>query len=350
MNGPCPRPRSATLTLIAALALAASSSPASGDVILQTGSSVTTTYMGSGLNRTDTSRSPRFVDNVLVYPGNPTGTPIYATLAAPIASQPSIVTTATRPGNNFTQTAATNSAFISPTRFGTGSNSTTLSSALPNGGAQANNAGVSFNPGSFVRSAATSSSNEAIVSVSRAVAIFTTDEESFRFTAPGVFVDVRGFVGATPGSYVALGLSGSFEVSSGATATLVRNFDIVIAYAGSSATQVAPPGSLFNTTSPPAGFQFEAIVSQVFSDLPPIAFGTTFTVRSTLTLIADPDSLIQLNSGPAPAGFIVPDFGAFAGGPVGVPVPEPSALAALSVGLTVVGLGRAWRARSARLG
>jgi len=337
-----------TLLLMGPVLIPGATAEALGGLLLKSGSTTSTTFSAYNVDRTINagSTSPQFDANgVLLYPGSP----VYPTLVSPpFVQQTPTSRTTTADNQNFTLIANSGSrGGISP--FGSGRESTTLSSNIPTLGTQVGNSGVSFNPGSFASSNASSSATVAVVSVATATAIFNVVNGVLPSLSPGVFLDVAGYVNGGPGSFVAVGLSGSIGITQPGNDSQFLPFQLVGAYAGPG-TQIVPINGDFNSTSPPPGFQFEATgnvlfstTSGTFSSLTNLPVGTVISVQSTLTLIADPNSLIQLFPGPFPgSNLTVPDFGVFAGGPVGdlnLPsVPEPATWLSILISVPIVRL------------
>ncbi len=332
-----------SLAVLATLALVSSlGKDALGGVVLLSASTSSITYSVNNLDRTNANLpgSP-FLNNVLIYPG----TSAYPVVTTALIQQPTVFKVPPMSSNkNYTQTTKTDGTLISSTSYGSGSISTTLSSSVPGNGSVAGNAGVSYNPGSFVSSSANHPLGQDV-----AVVGIATSFATFRVTAnttltPGVFLDVAGYVNGGPGNFVAVGLSGSISLTSplSSESTVTNNFQLVGAYAGAG-TQITPANGNFNNTSPPAGFQFEAIGDVIFPQFAVTLVDSILTIQSTMTLIADPDSMIQLlaTRGPGP-GQIIPDFGVYVGGPVGsndlVSTPEPATLLGLIVAAPLLGL------------
>jgi hypothetical protein len=312
-----------------------------GSLVLKAGSTSSNTFYGYNLIALP-SNTPNFNGaGVLQYVGGN-----YPGLSAsPAVTQPTVTKTVAVDGAGFTQslnTAGYTANYRS--QYGTGASKTTVSSTLAYGGAQANNAGISFNAGTGVSSPSSSPAGTAIVSVTSATAILQVTGGTIDSLTPGAYLDVAGNVTGGTGAlnFVAFGLSGSYQVETpklnldGTTSyTLLtsQSYQLFGAYSGGILPSILPINGAINTTSPPAGFNFEATGGFLFNAISGLTDGTRITLKSTLTMLADPDASVELIYAPPVNSEFVPDLGGFAGGPVqgfeSISTPEPSTLMSL---------------------
>ena len=320
-----------------------SNSQALGGLVLQSSSSSSIAYANDNLNLNHSGPNPIFDNNgVLLYPGSPSNH-VYPTIVdsapqqGPVTGGPSPRSRST----NYTQVLNTNPTIIDPTDVGTGHSSVSLSNSIPNNGTQAGNAGISYNPGSNVFSSPyiDTSHPNALLSITTATATFLVVGGATNVSV-GVFLDAAGFVNGPAGSYVAVGLNSVFT-SSAPVFDGPEQFQLAAAFAGSG-TEIVPPGANFNTgENAPAGYDFEVIASQVDPNTITLSAGDTITITSTLTLVADPASQIELF--PTNTNLSLPLLGVFAGGPVSgdgnnLAVPEPATVISLLFALPMAGL------------
>jgi MYXO-CTERM domain-containing protein len=214
--------------------------------------------------------------------------------------------------------------------------------ALPNFGTDVNQkSGVSFNSGTFVQSATTLSINTAAVSFSHLHADFTNVGVPF-LASPGAVISASGFLSHTAGSFVELAEQGTitFKNSSGQQVG-ADPFIMIAAFAYNSSLQlssfVAGTGKM-TLNAPNSQGTFSMTGSDLFSNLT-LTAGMGFSVDSSLTLVADPGSLIEL--GPLGPSSGLPNIGVFTGGAV----PEPASAVELGLGLLLLGGAWGWRRR-----
>ena len=199
-------------------------------------------------------------------------------------------------------------------------------------------------PGTFLQSPSYSPSTASVTLVSLS-ASFSTGGSPLPAVV-GAFLNASGILGEAPGSFVEVGVKGDFDIDKGAAMggktdpfTWVGGYGYDMKgfpYSLSSGLTISAPdnmGSFTITGSKSFGIQ------QVNSE---------FVAKATLTLIADPGSLIQLGGASASLPGPPPNIGII----IGSPVPEPSSVVELATAL-IFALGvLGWKQRartSARL-
>ncbi|WP_435009258.1 PEP-CTERM sorting domain-containing protein [Tundrisphaera lichenicola] len=193
--------------------------------------------------------------------------------------------------------------------------------------------------------------NLASLSFTFSIATFRNDTGADIVINPAALLSVQGTLGSGSTSYVAAGLVASVSLSGVANPIDLK--PIVLAASQSNVT-VSQNGTGSRDASSTAivNGQFYGTATSSYSGTVTIRNGQSISIQSRLTLISDPGSSIRIVSdlAPLPGGlqFKQPDFGVYVGGDFSTltaPVPEPSTIVMLGLGLATVG---GWRLRARR--
>ena len=338
-----PRSRSlfvrVSTTLLAtflALTFVASHVARAGAVVEVTSGTASDEFAVFGLGAKSTASAPVFRnDGVMLFSGGAANNG-YFTLLSETGGTFKPTNLSITPDASRVVVDATTPAILSAIGNGTNFGSATLETLADVGriGSQGNNVngtGVFYTSSSFARSSL--ADGVASVAVSTADAFFTYTGGAVSGT-PGALLSVNATLGTSPGSFVAAGLTSVLIVSRAGIANVTYQLgDIAMAYQGL--------GTGIGGLTGVAGFPRRATGTRSVVLNNPITLlpGDLFEIRSTLTLISDPDSIISISSTLA-NGFSgpVPTFGAFGVDPRAVP--EPSAWVLVGSGLVAAGIAR----------
>lgn len=243
--------------------------------------------------------------------------------------------------NNIT---TANAGGLTPTlpNFGTSTVSASASASLQQGVNVDTRYGLSFNNGTFLQSPSYSPSMASVTVVSLSASFSTGG------TLPavvGALLNASGVLGQAPGSFVEVGVKGEIDIDGGAS--MGGKTDTFTWFAGYGYDSNGNPISLssgLTISTPNASGDFSITGSTSFgAQLAQSGFVTT----ATLTLVADPGSLIQLGGASGPSTGTPPDIGIL----IGTAVPEPASVVELGTGiLFALGvLGWKQRARASTL-
>jgi hypothetical protein len=191
--------------------------------------------------------------------------------------------------------------------------------------------------------------NEASVSIFFASATYKNNTGSTVDLAQGTFgtlLNIKGTLGSTTdGSYIAAGLSSTYQLSGTTMATQLTG----VVLAGQGTTGFSSTGTATGDATS-AGFHSGVLsgtaTSYASTDVM-VASGQSITLTSTLTLITDPFSSISIDTDLDPGfGGSLPLFGVTASA---APIaPEPSTVLMLASGLAVTGFWARCRRRRQR--
>ena len=187
--------------------------------------------------------------------------------------------------------------------------------------------------------------NLASVSYSFSTATFRNDTGADILLNPAALLSVQGNVGTTNDSYVAAGLLASITLSD---STIPINLEPIVLAATRPNIAFGIAGRNDPISAINIGGRLFATATSTYGSIVAVHRGQSITIQSSLTLISDPGSSIQVVSSlaPLPPGFQFhqPDFGVYVGGTFSqFVVPEPSAIAMLGLGLATAG---GWRLRA----
>lgn len=223
-----------------------------------------------------------------------------------------------------------------------GSASTTV---LATGSGESLQAGVVVAPSTFIR--ASGASGVASVTIVQMSATFKNMGPTAVPTSLGFVLNLAATLGASAGTFVAAAITGTVTLHDSVPPgpTTYQLTPIVFSYDGS-----GPAGDYISASTAsliaPDGLSVTAAGIGIFPGSMPIAPGQSITVSSTLTLISDPESTIEIMSDLPPplAGNVpLPDVGVYVGG-LSIVVPEPPSFAMAAVA-GVVALGDRARRR-----
>lgn len=229
-----------------------------------------------------------------------------------------------------------------PATFGAATFSTSASTALANGGSDLSNLiGVSFNSGTFLQSASTMTGGIAAVSFGHLDASFSNSSAGpgagiYKGT-PGAVISASGVLSPTVGSFVELANQGTITIKdNNGNLIATDSFSTIVAFGfgpGLTQEESFPTGILTSFSAPNPQTGAFTLANDILFPAVSIPEGGSFSVDSTLTLVSDPGSLIQLSSDMSSIGTL-PNFGSFLGGPA--VVPEPYALVSFGTGMCLV--------------
>jgi hypothetical protein len=333
-----PRPAARRLLRFCLLTIAAGAAvPARADFSV-TSSSGTVTYTVKGF-QTTTPTSPTTPifnpsDNSLLYPGN-LAYPVLGSVrgAAEVFSSTISPTTLS--------TVADAGRIGNPGEFGSASMQLIASTRGTGAGSLVQRTGIFYGSNSFAQSSG--AEGVATVSISQATATFRNNGTTAVTALPGMLFNVFGSLSQEPGSFVEGALVGDILLPGASTPTSFNS--LILAYGGpGTELHSGGGGGIFPSLD---GLTFTATGSTNLASAITIAPGDSITIRSTLTLAADPNSIIRLESDLPPfLNLRIPTLGVFAGGVA--PVPEPASIGLLAAGL--LALGVVARARGRRAG
>jgi hypothetical protein len=245
--------------------------------------------------------------------------------------------------NNLT---TVNSGGLTPTLTGFGNSSVSASASASLSGSNINidvRYGISFNNGTYLQSPSYSPSMASVTLASLSATFSTSGSLS---AALGALLNASGTLGSAPGSFVEVGVKGEIDLDGGAGKGGTSNpFTWYGGYGYDSSGHPFSASSGLTVSAPNSSGNFSITGSSSFPTGQHA--NSTFSTSATLTLVADPGSIIRLGGASAAVSGPPPGIGIIIGG-----VPEPSSVVELATALILaVGLV-GWRHRgqaSARL-
>ncbi len=248
----------------------------------------------------------------------------------------------------FTHRVSSNPILLPGTTFGSSAVAATVSSSLNiyHGNNVNNAAGTSFSGstgGTFLGAGDQMAASTAAVSYAHVHGDFTYTGVSGQIANVGAVLSANGFVNTT-GGFVELADVGTITVSG-----IAHPFSMIVAGAYDHFGDFSQFSSGPVTINAPGDGTFTVSGSDAMGAVS-LTHGAEVTIDSYLTMIADPGSMIELNSNDLAGGASITVIVAGAGGPLGVAVPEPPAAVELGAGLVLAIGSVAWfrRRRSRR--
>jgi hypothetical protein len=222
-----------------------------------------------------------------------------------------------------------------PSSFGSATVSASASASLSGSNINIDTRyGISLNNGTYLQSPSFQSGQASVTLVSLSATFSTSSTLS---AILGAILNASGTLGSAPGSFVEVGVKGEIDLDGGAAKGGTSNpFTWYGGYGYDTSGHPFSASSGLTISAPNSSGNFSITGSTTFSGGQHA--NSTFSTSATLTLVADPGSIIRLGEASSTVSGPPPEIGIIIGG-----VPEPSSVIELALGsLLVLGV-LGWR-------